>query len=61
MSKKLTKYIAAFDYFDINLIVLSETNGEISIIFLTNVIEFPVKIATANFSLVLSLTTEIIK
>ena len=61
MSKKLTKYIAAFDYFDINLIVLSETNGEISIIFLTNVIEFPVKIATANFNLVLSLTTEKIK
>ena len=34
MSKKLSKHIAAFDYIDKTLIVLSATSGEISIIFL---------------------------
>ena len=32
MSKKLSKYIAAFDYIDNTLFVLSATSGEISII-----------------------------
>ena len=31
MSKKLSKYIPAFDYIDITLIVLSATSGGISI------------------------------
>ena len=30
-SKRLSKYIAAFDYFDKSLIVLSATSGSISI------------------------------
>ena len=30
MSKKLSKYIAAFDYFDKTLIVLSATSGGVS-------------------------------
>ena len=39
MSKKLSKYIAAFDYIDKTLIVLS-ASGEISIIFLQVLLEF---------------------
>ena len=38
MSKKLTKYIAAFDYFDKALVVLSPTSSRISIISFTIVI-----------------------
>ena len=61
MSKNLSKYSAAFDYFDKTLIVLSATSGEISIIFFPGVIGVSVGIASASFSLVFSLTTGIIK
>ena len=61
MSKKLSKYIAAFDYFDKTLIVLSATSGGISIISFVSVIGAPVGIASASFSLVFSLTTGIVK
>ena len=61
MIKKLSKYIAAFDYIDKNLIVLSGTSGAISIISFTSVIEIPAGLARASFTLVFSLTTEIIK
>ena len=52
MSKKLSKYIAAFDYFDKNLIVLSATSGGISIISFASIIGAPVRIASASFSFV---------
>ena len=52
MSKKLSKYIAAFDYFDKTLIVLSAASGGISIISFTSVIEVPVRITSASLSLV---------
>ena len=45
MSKKLRKYIAAFDYIDKTLIVLSATNGGISIISFTSVIGVPEELA----------------
>ena len=61
MSKKLSKYIASFDYFDKALIVLSTTSGGISIIFLTSIAEVPVGIASASFSLIFSLSTGIMK
>ena len=62
MSKKLSKYIAAFDYFDKALIVLSTASGRrISIISFESVIRVPVGIASASFTLVFSLTTGIIK
>ena len=61
MSKKLTKYIAAFDYIDKTLIVLSATSGGISIISLTSVIGIPAGLASASFTLVFSLATGIIK
>ena len=41
MSKELSKYIAAFNYFDKILIVLSATSGKVSIISFSIVIEFP--------------------
>ena len=61
MSKKLSKYIAAFDYIDKTLILLSATSGGISIISFASVIGVPVGIASASFNLVFSLITEIIK
>ena len=59
--EKLSKYIAAFNDFDKNLIVLCAASGGISIISFTSVIGGPVGIASAGFSLVFSLTTGIIK
>ena len=61
MSKKLSKYIAAFDYFDKALIVLSGTSGVISITFFTSITAVPVGIASASFNLVFFLTTGIVK
>ena len=61
VSKKLNKYIAAFDYIDKNLIVLSATIGGVSIIPFTSIVGVPVGIASASFTLVFSLTTGIIK
>ena len=61
MSKKLSKYIAAFDYFDKTLIALFATSGGRSIISFTNVIEVPVGMASPSFSLLFPLTTGIIK
>ena len=60
MSKKLGKYIAAFDYIDRTLIVLSATSGGVFIISLASVIGIPVWIARASFPLVFPLTTVII-
>ena len=61
VSKKLSKYIAAFDYFGKILIFLSATNGGIAIISFTSIIGAPAGIASASFSLIFSLTTGIIK
>ena len=60
-SKKLSKYVAAFDYIDKVLIVLSATSGGVSIISLPSVIGATVGIAATSFSLIFSLTTGIIK
>ena len=61
MSKKLSKHIAAFDYIDTTLIVLSAASGGISIISFTSVIGIPAGLASASFTLIFSLTTGIIK
>ena len=61
ISKKLSKYIAPFDYIDKTLIVLSTTSGRISIISFTSVIGIPAGIARTSFTLIFSLTTGIIK
>ena len=60
-SKKLSTYVAAFDYIDKILIVLSATTGGVSIISFTSIIGAPVGIASASFTLIFSLTTGIIK
>ena len=62
MSKKVSKYIVAFDYTDKTLIVLSSTSGGISIISFTGIIRVPVGITSASFSLeFFFLTTGIMK
>ena len=60
-SKKLSKYVAAFDYIDKILIVLSATTGGVSIISFTSIIGAPVGIASASFTLIFSLATGIVK
>ena len=60
-SKKLSKYVAAFDYIDKILIALSATSGGVSIISFTSAVGAPVGIASASFTLIFSLTTGIIK
>ena len=60
MRKKLSKYIAAFDYIGKTLIVLSAISGGVSIISFTIVIGVPAGMASASFTLVFSLTTGII-
>ena len=44
-SKKLSKYVAAFDYIDQALIVLSVTTGGVLIISFTSIVGAPVGIA----------------
>ena len=60
-SKKLSKYVAAFDYIDKILIVLSGTRGGDCIISSVSVAGAPVGTAGADFTLMFSLTTGIIK
>ena len=60
-SKKLSKYVAVFDYIDQALIVLSATSGGVSIISFTSIIGAPVGIVSASFTLIFSLTTRIVK
>ena len=57
MSKRLSKYIASFDYIDKSLIVLSATSGNISIALFTTVIGAPVGKASASLRLTVSIST----
>ena len=61
MNKRLSKYIASFDYFDKSLIVLSVTTGSISIASFATVIEAPVGMMSASCSLAVSITTGVVK
>ena len=60
-SKKLNKYVTAFDYIDKVLIALSATSGGVSIISFTSIIGGPVGIAGASSTLIFSLKTGIVK
>ena len=60
-SKKSSKYIVVFDYINQTLIVLSATSGGVSNISFTSIAGAPVGIASANFILIVSLTTGIVK
>ena len=61
MSKRLSKYIASFDYFDKSLIVLSVTSGRISTAPFAAVIGTPLGIASASLSLTFPLSTGLAK
>ena len=60
-SKKLSRYVTAFDYIDKVLIVLSATTGGVSICSFTSVVGAPVGIASESFTLIFYLTTGIVK
>ena len=59
-SQKLSKYVTTFNNIDKILIVLSATTGAASIISFTSVIEAPVGMTSASFTLIFSLTTGIV-
>ena len=61
MSKKISKYISFFDYFDKSLIVLSVRRDVVSIASFATVIGAPVGIKSANLSLSFSLCTGLVK
>ena len=61
MSKRLSKYIASFDYFDKSLIVLSVATGSISIASFATVIGAPAGIIGASCSFTFSITSGFIK
>ena len=61
MSKKLSKYISFFDYFDKSLIVLSVTSRSFSIASFATVIGIPIGITSASLSLAFSLCTGLVE
>ena len=61
MSKKFSKYISFFDYFDKCLIVLSVTSGSVSIASFATVIGIPIGITSASLSLAFSLCIGLVK
>ena len=61
MIKRLSQYIASFDYFDKSLILLSITTGSISIASFAAVIAEPVGIVSVSFSLTFSIYRGIVK
>ena len=60
-SKKLSKYVSAFNYIDKIFIVFSATTGGVCIISHATVVGAPVGIASAGVTIVFALTTGIIK
>ena len=61
MTKRLSKYIASFDYFDKSLIVLLVTTGSISVASFAAVIGAPVGIVSGSVNLAFSFFTGIVK
>ena len=59
-SKKLSKYVAAFDYIDKVLIVLSGASGGVSMISFTSIVGGTVWIVSATFTLIFSVTARIV-
>ena len=60
-SKKLNKYVGAFENIDKVLIILSEASGGVCIISSVSIVGAPIGIVGASFTLIFSLTTGIIK
>ena len=61
MSKRLTKHIASFNYFEESLIVLSVTTGSISIVSFATVIGAPVGIQVQVLVLHFQFAQELLK
>ena len=61
MSKRVSKYIVSFDYFDKSLIVLLVTTGSISVASFAAVIGAPVEIVSGSANLAFSFFTGIVK
>ena len=61
MSKKLSKYISFFYYFDKSLIVLSVTSGGVSIASFATAVGAHIGITSAKLSLAFSLCTGLVK
>ena len=61
VSKRISKYIGSFGYFDKTLIVLSVTSGSISIALFATIIGIPIGIASASLSLTFSLYTGLVR
>ena len=61
MSRKLSRYISFFDYFDKSLIVLSVTSGGVFIASFATAVGLPIGITSASFSLAFSLCTGLVK
>ena len=61
MSKKLSKYICFFNYFDKSLIVLSVVSGGSSIASFATVIGAPIGIKSASLNIAFSLCTGLVK
>ena len=61
VSKRLSKYIASFDYFGKSLIVLSATSGSISIASFATVIGTLTETASASLSLAFSWSTGLVE
>ena len=61
MSKRLSIYIASFEYFDKSLIALSVVTGSISVSSFATLIGAPVGMMSASCSLTFSITTEFVK
>ena len=61
MSKRLSKYIASFEYCDTLLIILSVTTGSICVASFATVTGAPVGIVSESFSLAFSIFTGIVK
>ena len=61
MSKKLSKYISFFNYFDKSLIVLSIISGGVSIASFTTVVGISIGITSASLSLAFLLCTGLVK
>ena len=60
-SKKLNKYVTAFDYIDKILNVLSAASSGVSVISFASVIGAPIRITSASLTLIFSLITGIVK
>ena len=60
-SKKLSEYVAVFDYIDQTLIVVSAASGGVSIISFTSIVGAPAGIASASLTLFFFLTSGIVK